>query len=143
MHTPDILLPVLALASWTGLFLLLVPIARFRAAFRREVSADDFKFGESPSVPSSVSIPNRNYMNLLEAPMLFYVACVLLFVTAAETSIGPALAWTYVGLRMLHSVIYLTYNRVMHRLPAFAVSNVVLVALWVVAGIHIVAVPAA
>ncbi len=80
--------------------LLLIPLARVRAGFRREVKVDDFKFGESASVPSHVSIPNRNYMNLLEAPMLFYVACVLLFVASGVTYLAVALAWVYVALRV-------------------------------------------
>lgn len=40
------------------------------------------------------------------------------------------LAWLYVGLRIAHSAIHVTYNRVRHRLVAFALSNVVLVMFW-------------
>src|ERR1700741_2796335 len=47
---------------------------RFRAVFGGRATRDDFKFGESPAVPGDVSIPNRNFMNLLELPVLFYVA---------------------------------------------------------------------
>jgi hypothetical protein len=39
-------------------------------------------------------------------------------------------AWLYVALRVAHSLIHLTYNNVMHRLIAFAVSNPVLAGLW-------------
>ncbi len=141
MHASEILYPILALAAWTGLVLLLIPVARFRARFRREVSADDFKFGESASVPSRVSVPNRNYMNLLEAPMLFYVVCVLLFVISGVTFKAVVLAWAYVALRIVHSLIHLTYNRVQHRLAVFAISNAVLLSLWVVAGVHVVSKP--
>src|SRR4051812_23062442 len=76
MRNPAVLYPVLALVAWTFLVMLTIPLARVRAARRREVVVDDFKFGESASVPPHVSIPNRNYMNLLELPSLFYVACV-------------------------------------------------------------------
>ena len=44
--------------------------------------------------------------------------------------VALALAWAYVGLRVAHSAIHLTYNRVRHRLVVFAVGNVVLVMLW-------------
>jgi hypothetical protein len=141
VHPVEILYPVLALAAWTGLVLLLIPVARFRAGARREVTFDDFKLGESTSVSTSVSIPNRNYMNLLEAPMLFYVVCVLLFVTSGVTFRAVALAWAYVALRVVHSVIHLTYNRVQHRLLVFGISNGVLAALWVIAGVHVVSSP--
>lgn len=122
------------LATWTGLVLLLVPIVRIRATIRRQVVADDFKLGESAAVPPAVSIPNRNYMNLLEVPVLFYVVCLTLVAIAGVTPVAVMLAWAYVGLRLIHSAIHLTYNNVVHRVSVFAVSNAVLVALWVVAG---------
>ncbi len=137
MQNPAILYPVFALAAWTFLVLLMIPFYRVRAGLRREIKTDDFKYGESATVPPYVSIPNRNYMNLLELPMLFYVVCVLLYVTAGDSSIAIKLAWVYVVLRIIHSVIHLSYNKVMHRLTAFAASNFVLVSLWIVAGIHV------
>ncbi len=46
--------------------------------------------------------------------------------------IGPAAgAWLYVALRVVHSLIHCTYNKVMHRLSAFVASFALLVALWV------------
>jgi len=128
-----------ALAAWTLLVLLLIPIARARSARRREIVIDDFKYGESPAVPPRVSIPNRNYMNLLELPMLFYVVCVVLYVTGAASTTTIALAWAFVGLRIAHSLIHLTYNHVLHRLAAFSAANVALVLLWVSAGLHLAA----
>jgi hypothetical protein len=139
MRNPAILFPMFALACWTALVLLLVPLARIRSAWRREIVADDFKYGESASVPSYVSIPNRNYMNLLELPMLFYVVCLLLYVTAGASSLAIALAWAYVALRVVHSAIHLSYNHVLHRLAAFALGNVALVMLWIIAGVHLAA----
>ncbi|NUZ05383.1 MAPEG family protein [Schlegelella sp. ID0723] len=139
MREAAILHPVFALAAWTAVVLLLVPVARVRAGLRREIGVDDFRYGESAAVPPRVSLANRNLMNLLEVPVLFYVVALLLYVTAGATATAVALAWTYVGLRVVHSAIHLTYNRVLHRLTAFAASNVVLAALWVLAGRHVAA----
>ena len=122
---------MMALAGWTFAVLLLIPFQRFRAAFRNQVVADDFKFGESRNVPPGVSIPNRNYMNLLELPVLFYVACLTLYVTKSVDAIALALAWTYVVLRVVHSLVHLTYNNVIHRLSVFAASNFVLAGMWI------------
>lgn len=91
---------------------------------------DDFKFGESKNVPSDVSIPNRAYMNLLELPMLFYVLCLMLFVSARVDTMFLNLAWSYVALRAIHSLVHVTYNNVYHRLIIFSLSNVVLVIMW-------------
>jgi hypothetical protein len=134
----EILYPMFALAAWTVGVLLLIPMVRMRSALRREIVIDDFKFGESASVPSYVSIPNRNYMNLLELPMLFYVVCLLLYVTGGASSSTVFVAWLYVALRVLHSVIHLSYNHVILRLTVFAASNAALVSLWVLAGAHVV-----
>jgi len=141
MRNPAVLYPMFALAAWTLVVLLLIPIARTRSARRREIVIDDFKYGESPAVPPAVSIPNRNYMNLLELPMLFYVVCIVLYLTAGTSTATIALAWVFVVLRIAHSLIHLTYNRVVHRLAAFTASNLALVVLWVVAGLHLAAAP--
>lgn len=75
MDPAGILWPMVALAGWTFFVLALVPVARFRAAAAGRVKARDFRFGESAEVPGDVSLPNRNLMNLLELPVLFYVVC--------------------------------------------------------------------
>ena len=122
--------PMGALALLTFTILGLIPLRRFQAAFAGHVKADDFRFGESAAVPGHVSIPNRNYMNLLELPMLFYVAGIMYFVAGKVDNVVLAVAWTYVALRAIHSLIHVTYNNVMHRLTAFALSNFVLMAFW-------------
>jgi hypothetical protein len=138
MNNPSILYPVFALAGWTGLVLLLIPFKRIGAAMRREVGPDDFRLGESAAVPDAVRIPNRNYMNLLEIPLLFYVVCLLSYMAATPSTAAVALAWAYVALRVLHSMVHLTYNHVIHRLVLFAASNVVLLMLWVSAALRLV-----
>jgi hypothetical protein len=123
--------PVLALVALTFAVLLLVPYARFRAGFGGRVKIKDFRYGESPNVPGDVSLPNRNLMNLLELPLLFYVACVVLYVTATVDAAALALAWAYVALRAVHSAVHLTYNNVIHRLAVYAASAVILLAIWI------------
>lgn len=131
MSDTAILAPVAALVGWTLFVLLFVPFRRFRAAFAGRVKGHDFKYGESANVPGDVSIPNRNFMNLLEAPVLFYVVCIALYVMHKAGPSTVTLAWAYFGLRVVHSLVHLTYNRVMHRLAVYAASTVVLVMLWI------------
>ena len=122
--------PLLALVGLTFLVLLRIPFVRIRAAQERRVVVEDFRLGESPGVPPDVALPNRNYMNLLELPLLFYVLGVSLFVTRHVDALQLALAWSYVALRVGHSLVHLTYNNVLHRLALFALSNFVLAAMW-------------
>jgi hypothetical protein len=121
---------MVALATLTFAALVLIPVRRFRAGIAGQIRYDDFKYGESARVPPDVCIPNRNMMNLLELPLLFYVACLVHLVIGRVDEYALWLAWLYVGLRAVHSAIHLTYNRVRHRLIAFALSNVVLVMFW-------------
>ena len=68
-------------------------------------------------------------MNLVEVPTLFYVLCLILYVTGTVTPACVALAWLYFALRIAHSLIYLTYNHVVHRFAVFATSNLVVLAM--------------
>lgn len=126
-----IFFPMGAMALLTFLVLGFIPARRFRAVFAGRAKAEDFRFGESPAVPGDVSIPNRNYMNLLELPILFYVGGLMYFVAGRVDQAALIVAWLYVALRAIHSLIHLTYNNVLHRLTAFALSNFVLMAFWI------------
>jgi len=130
MRDTTFLLPIFALAGWTGLVLLYLAGCRLTAG----VSPREFTLGESSRVPERAGLANRNYMNLLELPLLFYVVCLLAWQAPATPAAALPLAWSYVGLRVVHSLIHLTYNHVLHRFIVFAASNFVLLALWVVMG---------
>jgi hypothetical protein len=132
MTQESIFLPVLALAVLTMLVLLIAATKRFRAVGAGQIGPNDFALGESANVPGHVSLGNRNYMNLLELPVLFYVVCLGLYVTGTVDTLVMNLAWAYVVLRVIHSLVHLTYNNVLHRLGVFAISNFVLAAIWVV-----------
>lgn len=125
-----IFLPMAVLALWTLTVLLLIPIARIKAAKQGHITAEDFRYGESERVPDAVRLPNRNFMNLLEVPVLFYVAGVVAHLTQHADTLITSLAWVYVALRIGHSLVHLSYNHVIHRLALFALSNVTISAMW-------------
>lgn len=127
-----IFLPVLALVLWTFIVLLILPFRRFALIRSGQVGINDFKLQETERVAEAAVQVNRNYMNLLEMPVLFYLACVLLYLLDGVTNLSLILAWSYLGLRLVHSLIHLTYNKVCHRFLVFAGSNVVLLGMWLV-----------
>lgn len=131
MRPEAIFRPVGVLALWTIVVLSLTAIRRVGAVRAGRIKRGAFRLGEGPEVPPDVSIPNRNLMNLLEVPVLFYVVCICLYVTHLTRPGLLSLAWTYVALRVAHSLIHLTTNNVMHRLTLFGLSNVVLVTIWI------------
>jgi hypothetical protein len=138
MHTNiSIFGPVFALVFWTFMVLSCVGYARIRASIKGLVKADDFRLGESAGVPEHVRLPNRNYMNLLELPQLFYVGCLLIYATNIASQSLLVLAWLYVACRIAHSIVHLTYNNPVHRLYVFAASNITLLVLWIVCAVQL------
>ena len=73
-----------------------------------------------------------NFRNLFEVPVLFFAVCLLLLLTGLADTLQATLAWVYVGLRAVHSLIHLTYNRVMHRFLAYSASTVCVFLMWAV-----------
>jgi len=71
-----------------------------------------------------------NFRNLFEVPVLFYVLCIAIAVNGNSTPGLLAAAWAYVSLRALHSLIHVTYNRVMNRFLVYAASTLLLFGMW-------------
>jgi len=72
-----------------------------------------------------------NLRNLFEIPVLFYLLCAALALNGGSTPAFVAAAWGYVALRALHSLIHVTYNRVMHRFLVYVASTLLLFGLWI------------
>ena len=72
----------------------------------------------------------RSLTNLFEMPVLFFVACLTFMVTNRGTADDLNLAWGYVALRIVHTLIHLSYNNVKHRLFVYTLSSVALGVFW-------------
>ena len=127
MNQTLILFPMLTLVGITMTILAMVGFKRLTS----RLNPREFALGESAAVPPPVSLPNRNFMNLLEVPVLFYVVCLTYYVTARADTVALSVAWAFVAARACHSLVHLTYNNVYHRLGVYAASGVVLALLWV------------
>ena len=71
-----------------------------------------------------------NFRNLFELPVLFYFALTIAVFTGQADPWVVGLAWAFVLLRVLHSAIQCTYNKVMHRFYAYVAGGMALWALW-------------
>jgi hypothetical protein len=72
----------------------------------------------------------ENFRNLFEVPVLFYVLCAALVLTGGSTPGFVTAAWAYVALRIVHSLIHVTYNRVTHRFLVYVASTLLLFGTW-------------
>jgi hypothetical protein len=131
MRPEAIFFPMTVLALWTGFVLFLTGFQRIRAIAAGRVSRNAFRFGDGAEVPPEIRAYNQNLMNLLEMPVLFYVVCIAMYVTAQLSTSSFWLAWIFVAMRLVHSLVHLTTNNVVHRLIPFALSNLALLAMWI------------
>ena len=129
--------PIVALAAWTLVmwaWMLAVRMPALRAAKIDLRSLTGGKGSDADRVlPAKAQWPSHNYNHLLEQPTAFYAVVVVLAITGGGGPLAVALAWAYVALRVLHSLVQATYNRVAHRFALFVGSTLCLGALTVLA----------
>jgi len=128
-----ILKPVVALAAWTMVMWVWMYAARFPAMKAAKVDGD--RLMHTPGATLDTLLPPQaqwkahNYNHLHEAPTVFYVIALVLAITGAGGNKGTWVAWAYVALRVLHSLVQVTANRVQPRFILFAMSTLCLLAL--------------
>ena len=131
MIDAEILRPVIVLLAWTMVMWVWMYITRIPAMTKANIAPDDArKTGTlDAKLPAAVQWKAHNYNHLHEQPTVFYAVCLLLAVVGMGDVMTAFLAWIYVGLRILHSLVQVTANKVMVRFVLFALSSVVLIAL--------------
>ena len=72
-----------------------------------------------------------NFRNLFEVPVLFFALAAIALATGYVPDWLVICSWIYFALRVLHSLIHCTYNKVYHRLAAFLASFALLVGMWI------------
>ena len=137
----DILQPVVALLAWTMVMWVWMYATRIPAMNKAGIDAKNLVGGEGSSLraklPDTVSWKADNYNHLHEAPTLFYAVAIVLAIIGQGDGFNTILAWAYVILRVLHSIVQATINRVMIRFALFALSSLALMALILHAGIAV------
>src|SRR5512139_2700281 len=136
MEYSPILMPVVALVAWTLLVMLWMLVSRMSEFRRLGVS-----FGNIPAGSRGADLEGRanpsaqwkshNYNHLMEQPTIFYAIAITLALMGMDQPINVWLAWGYVGLRIVHSLIQCTSNIVRFRLPIFGLASLCLVGLTV------------
>lgn len=123
--------PVLAQVGLTLVTLLALYATRIPAMVVAKPSNKAMQDPKSLDLlPKNARFAGQNYNHQFEAPVLFYVLCLSAMLAGIGNETTVTLAWGYVGLRVLHAAIHITYNRVMHRFAVFSLSSFVLIALF-------------
>lgn len=141
MENSPILQPVVALVIWTMIIWLWMYVTRIPAMGKAKIDIGT-AVGGKPSdlddvLPPETQWKAHNYNHLLTEPTLFYVICVVLVLAGMGHGLNLVIAWIYVGLRVLHSLIQVTTNQIKFRFPVFALSSLCIIALTIHAAIAV------
>lgn len=125
--------PVIGLALWTFVMWAWMYATRIPAIRRARMQLDsDAPRGQQMSeLPARVRWKADNYNHLMEQPTVFYAVALALAVLGDESHASLVLGWAYVGLRVAHSVLQATVNKIEARFALFLLSGLVLLALTV------------
>lgn len=134
----SLLAPGAVLALWTLVILGWVAVSRLSAVKKAGLDLKKAPPGGrgvdlEGVLPPSTNWKSHNYTHLLEQPTIFYAVIVFLHLSGGSTDLTRALAWTYVVLRIIHSLWQTTVNRIPVRFALFGLSTFCLVALALLA----------
>ncbi|WP_439469542.1 MAPEG family protein [Blastomonas fulva] len=131
--TSAILQPVVILLAWTMVMWLWMYVTRIPAMQRAKIDVANLKGGTGKDLdavlPPEVQWKAHNYNHLLAEPTVFYAVCIVLAIIGHGEGMNLAVAWLYVALRVAHSLLQATVNRVAIRFLLFASSSLCLIVL--------------
>jgi hypothetical protein len=132
MSSP-ILSPVIVLVLWTfvmcgWMYAVSIPAMRkYKVVYDPRRPSQEFH----AQMPAEVRWKADNYNHLLEQPTIFYAVCLSLAFVNAGAGFNAALAWAYVTLRIVHSLVQATVNKVMIRFTLFVAASLVLLVMTI------------
>ena len=133
MDTPSataILWPAVAMAGLTFLVWMRLYHLRLGEMARKRIDAQALAGSAEAGRLLVDTRASDNFRNLFEVPVLFYAGVLLAAQAGIDDRALLTLAWSFVGLRVVHSAVQCTLNHVMTRFAAYALATLVLMAFW-------------
>src|SRR5215210_2160947 len=141
MSYSPILAPVVALVAWSLVMHTWMYASRFAAMKRAGISLQGRRGSRGSAlegaIPDEANWKAHNYVHLMEQPTIFYAIVLTLALMDMGGGINHWLAWGYVGLRILHSLIQATVNIVTYRFVVFTLASLCLLGLTIHAALRI------
>ena len=139
-HSP-ILAPIVAMVAWSLVMWAWMYATRIPAMNAAKIDTMNLVGGSGAdlkkAIPAQAQWPADNYNHLMEQPTLFYAIALVLALLGAGGGVNLMIAWAYVALRVAHSLVQATFNRVIIRFAIFSLSTLCLIALTLHAAIVI------
>jgi hypothetical protein len=128
----QILAPAAVLVVWSIIMLFWMAGVRLPALKKAGIDLGARPGGRGQDLEGQVeprtNWPAHNYSHLMEQPTVFYPTVVILAMMGPG-ALDIALAWAYVGLRIVHSIWQATVNTVPARFLLFIISTIALLVL--------------
>jgi hypothetical protein len=138
----NFLAPVLALIIWT--FVIWTLMYKRRIPAMNAITKDTQRFIDEPKLGEKLPARARwaadNYNHLHEQPVIFYALMFYIYLTKQEDMAFYYMAWAYVGIRVVHSLVQVTSNKVLIRFSMFAVGSLLLIIMSLKAVVPLVAI---
>jgi len=113
-----LLTPVLTLIIWTFIIFLIMAFGRVSFMNNPQDAAESKDYKDN--LPAWVNRTADNYNHLFEQPVAFYAVTLSIALINNFNILVVQLAWAYVLIRVIHSLIQLTINIVLVRFFLFA-----------------------
>ena len=136
MSNSSVLLPVLIQLSLTLLMFLMLGVRKTRAIKAGNVDRTKTAL-DNKAWPEDVVKVSNNIANQFQTPVLFYILCILFYVTNTVSTLVIVLSWIYVISRLIHAYVHVTSNYVPARFKIFIVSVLTLIVMTIVAFLNI------
>ncbi len=134
MEYSPLIAPVVVLVAWSLIIMLWMAATRLPAMKKAGLGLNR-RGGRGANlegvIPDEVNWKAHNYQHLMEQPTIFYAIVFALILMNMDVEINVWLAWGYVALRILHSIVQATVNIVLYRFAFFLLSSLCLVGLTV------------
>jgi hypothetical protein len=129
----SIIAPVIALAVWTHVIWAWMYATRIPAIRKARLTLDPSapRGAQMATLPPRVRWKADNYNHLMEQPTVFYAVALSLAVLGQGGGNNSMLAWVYVCLRVVHSLVQALINKIEVRFSVFVLSSLVLIALTI------------
>jgi hypothetical protein len=136
----EMLGPVVALVAWSMVMWLWMYATRIPAILSAKMQLDpNIPRGEQmATLAPNVRWKADNYNHLMEQPTVFYALAISLAVMGEDGAVAQFFAWTYVALRVIHSLVQAVINKIQLRFLLFVLSNIPLLALTVIAAMALI-----
>ncbi|BDY04863.1 MAPEG family protein [Ferrimonas sp. YFM] len=127
--------PLLALILWSLVMWLWMYATRIPAILKSGMSLDPnaLRGEQMDQLPAKVRWKADNFNHLMEQPTLFYPLLIVLVLLEEQGSAVQVLAWSYVLLRVAHSLVQALINKIELRFAVYLLSNIPLFALTAIA----------